>query len=380
MKVKILQESLNRGLGLASRIVQTHPSLPVLGNVLLEAKDNKLFLSATNLEVGMILKLKAQVLEEGKISVPARLLAEFINSLPPAEIKLELQGKTLEISTQTHRSTLNGIEAGEFPPLPQIQGEAVLKIKNTIFDTAINQVVFAAATDEGRPVLSGVLLTGEADNLVLVATDGFRLSHKIVTQKVHPLASGQLKYILPARGLLEVGRVLGEKEFLGEASEVELGLTQDQNQMIFKLSSAEISCRLLEGQFPDFKKIIPKMFVSRAILEREEISKAVKLASIFARDSANVIHFLFDPSQKKVSVDAQTKELGQSQTEIEGSLEGDPLEIAFNARFITEILAVLDSEQVSLELSGALSPAQIKAVGEQTFFHILMPIRTETGQ
>lgn len=377
MKVAITQESLNKGLNLASRIVPNRPTLPILGNVLLEARENTLTVSATNLEVGISLKLAAQVKQEGAISIPARLLAEFVGSLAPAEIELITSDLVLEVKTQTHVSKINGLDANEFPPLPEKSGEPVISLDIAKLEEAIGEVTFAAATDESRPVLAGVLLAREKDKLLLVATDGFRLSHKeLPAEKMQE----DLRFILPAKGFFEVERVMKEKEFLADATEVAMSLTKEKNQAIFSFKNAEISCRLLEGQFPDYKKIIPKNYTARAILDREELTKAVKLASIFARDSANIIHLSLAPQEKKITIAAQTKELGNSKTEIEASLEGETMTIAFNARFITDVVSALSGSQISIDFSGVLSPAQIQGVGDTSFFHILMPIRTESVQ
>lgn len=367
MQFSCLQENLVRSLSVASRFIPSRPQLPILSNILLSARQGRLKLEATNLESGIIFQIGAKIEKEGEITAPAKTLTEFVNLLPADKIELTLVDNILKISCQKYEASINGLSAAEFPPLPTASGKPSFSFETKEISPPVTQVAFAAAQDESRPVLSGVKIFNGKKGLVFVATDGYRLSLKELPGN----SFSPIDIILPARTLLEVVRIIGEER------EEKLGLeiTKGANQAIFSLSSVDIVCRLLEGQFPDFEKIIPTSFSSRVVLPRGEFLAAVKTASIFAREAANIVRFKIQGSRFKVS--ASAPQLGENETEVEARVEGEEGEIAFNCRFLFDYLNVVPQEEIIFEMSGPLSPGVFRAAGDETFLHIIMPVRIQ---
>lgn len=372
MKLSILQQDLLPALQAVSRSVGVRSTLPVLANVLIQAAEGNIRLSATNLELGIVKKVAAEVTEEGDITIPAKILLEVVSSLPTEKLEIESSGEQLKISSKNSNSVLNGIQASEFPAIP-LSSELVILVDSKVLKQAVPQIAFAAAADEGRPILTGVLTEIKRGQLELVATDGFRLSHK--TAKIDTNDEVTFKAIIPRRTFEEVVRLIGE-DLMSSDDKIEMSASENQNQMIFKIGQTQLSSRLIEGQFPSWEKIIPASYVNRMEVERVELLKAVKLASVFARDAANVLKIeVGDTSHTNVKVSAQAKEFGGQVSEVDARIAGEPVSIAFNSKFLSEALSACGSPQVSIEFSGNVSPALIKPVGEEGLEYVIMPIR-----
>ncbi len=361
-----LQENIVKGLNIASRFISSRPQLPVLANILLSTEKNKLKLKATNLESGITLEVGAKVEEEKEITIPAKTLTEFIGSLPPGKVSFHLEENNLKIRAMGFQATINGLSATEFPPLPVSVGKFVLSIKTEEILRAISQVAFAAAQDEGKPVLSGVKIFNEGGNLVFVATDGYRLSLKKTP------GSSSFDGVLPARTMAEAVRIAKE----GNEEKINLETTEGANQAIFSLSNAEIVCRLLEGQFPSYEKIIPTGFSTKVILPKEEFLSAIKTAAIFAREAANIVRIGILKDGVKVSANAP--QVGENETFLGAKVEGEETEIAFNSRFLLDYLGIVSQEEISFEMNGPLSPGAFRPVGDETFLHIIMPVKVQS--
>jgi len=372
MKIQILQENLNRGLNIASRSISTRTQLPILANVLLRTDKNRLQISATNLETGLVLWLGAKTEKEGEITIPAKFLTEIVASLPIGKIDLETEGSLLKITTEGYEATLNGIPATEFPKLPAYNTEALFSLPTEKLLEAINQVAFAAATDEGRPILTGVLFKLQGKKLSLVATDGYRLSLKTL-ELTNPVKE-DISLLLPAKTLMEVGRIIADEK----PQAVQMGFTKEQNQVVFVFSDLELFSRLIEGEFPDYEKIIPQNLNSKVVLDREEFGRAIRVVSIFARDSANIVRLKINKSSLEMS--ANSPQVGENKNSLAAKLEGEEGEIAFNYRFVQGFLGAISSSEVSLEMSGPLNPGAFRAVGDELFLHIIMPVRLQTEQ
>lgn len=367
MKLAILQSDLLPALSAVSRSAGVRTSLPVLANILLAAENKKLKLSATNLELGVVTTLNCQMKEEGEITVPSRTFLEIVSSLANEKIELEAQGDQLKISTTNFNASLNGISASEFPPIPTSLENPVL-VDSQLLKSALLEISFAAAADEGRPILTGILTEVKKDSLELVATDGFRLAHKKAQLKGG--SGGGFKSLIPRRTLEEVVRLIQEEE---ELDQVEVATSKDQNQIVFKINSKIVSSRLIEGQFPSWEKIIPLEFSNRSILDKESLLKATKLASVFARDNANIVKIQSKGGQ--LTITSEAKELGTQETSVGAQVEGEEIEIAFNSKFLIEALSACPSAQVMIEFSGNLSPALVKGVGEEGLEYVIMPVR-----
>jgi DNA polymerase III subunit beta len=374
MKLTCLQENLKRGLATVSHAVAGKSTLPVLSNVLLATDNGRLKLAATNLEVGITHWIAADVIGEGSVTVPAKLLSDVVGGLPNDKVTLELDTKTqtVRITCARFTSNIKGIEAEEFPQIPTVSGrESAVSVAPTLLREAIDQVAFAAASDDSRPVLTGVLVRLRDNRMTLAAADGFRLATRSISL---PESVGQqLEFIVPARALSELGRILGETE-----GAVSLVVTPSGSQVLFHTDSTELVSRLIDGRFPDFERIIPKEFATRSVLETSELAKAVKLASFFASNSQNVVKLTLESGGElgpgKMVISANAAEVGDNTGELDGLISGSGGQIALNVRYLAEALAAMRTPQVALETQSAQSPGVFKPVGQDGYIHIIMPM------
>jgi len=377
VRFSCLQENLDRGLNTVSRAVPPKSTLPALSNVLLSTDQGRLKLAATNLEVAISCWIGAKVEEEGAITVPANLLAEFVRSLPNDRIDLSLNQRTRTLNLRCARfeANIKGIDAEEFPTLPSAgDGFKILLDAPSLHDS-IAQVVFAAAVDESRPVLTGVLVTFKESTMTLVAADGFRMAVKR-TPLGNPMEQ-EVSIIVPARALRELGRILADSE-----EQVELSITPNRNQVLFKLGNVELVSRLIEGQFPPYERIIPPPSPHRVVVSTGEFLNANRTAAIFARDNSNIVRLQFTPGEEgltagKMTISATSAEVGDNVGEIDAAVVGQPPTIAFNSRYLDELLKVLEkSSQLSIEVTSASSPGAFRPVGDEGYLHIIMPMHT----
>ncbi len=369
MKLSILQQDLLPSLQAVARSVGVRSTLPVLANILLRTDKGKLTLSATNLEIGIIKQVNAKITEEGEITVPAKTLLEVVTPLSGLEIEFEASSDQFKISTSNFNATINGIPAAEFPAIP-FASEKSISISSLVLKKAIPEITFAAASDEGRPVLTGILTEIKKNNLEVVATDGFRLAHK--NAKTNSSDEISFRSLIPRRTFEEVVRIITE-DLKDEDEAIEISTSENQNQMVFKIGQTQLSSRLIEGNFPSWEKIIPEKFENRTVIDKEELLKAVKLASVFARTEANIVKI--ETLEGKIRLSSEAKEIGGQQTEIEAQIEGTSIVIAFNAKYLTDALSAAPTAQISIEFSGNLSPALIKPIGEEGLEYVIMPIR-----
>jgi len=374
MKLSVLQENLAKGLSLVSRSVAPKAQLPVLGNILLTTDKGRLKLSATNLETGINYWLGAKIEKEGAISVPAKILTEFVSSLPSEKIELEVKENSLNLICGAYQASFVGLPASEFPSLPTLKDKETFSFPSGELLKSISQVSFAAASDEGRPVLTGVLFQVKENNLVLVATDGYRLSFKKMgkVKGVEEAKEFKKGLIIPSRTLNEVGKILTDQE---QEKGMGLTITPSSNQIIFSTAEAEIVSRLIEGSFPEFEKIIPEKGTTKVVLETQDFIQAVRTAAIFARESANIVKFKVQSSKFKISANAP--QVGENLIELEGKQEGEDNKIAFNSRYLLDFLNSVDTEQVSFEMTTPLNPGVFRPVGDPSYLHIIMPVRVQ---
>ncbi len=366
MKIKVTQQELLPVLQSVARACGIRSTLPVLANVLLSAAKDTLTLSATNLEIGVIKQLPATVEEAGSVTVPARTLVDIISSLATGPIELQATQDQLKITNPQFSATLNGISAHEFPLIP-LSSEKSITIESQALSESLPEISFAAATDDGRPILTGILTQIKKDTLELVATDGFRLAHK--TTKVKEEGEN-FKSLIPKRTLEEVVRLISEEK---SVKGVKISTSENQNQVIFKIGSTQLSSRLIEGQYPSWEKIIPSTFENTCTADRSELLKAVKLASVFAKDNANIVKIEAQESCLKITSEA--KELGEQETSVACQSTGTPLTIAFNGKFLIEALTASPDFRVKIEFSGSMSAALIKPFSESGVEYVVMPVR-----
>ena len=373
MNVSVMQENLARGLSMVSRAVSSRATLPVLANVLLRTEDSGLKLTATNLEIGINCWVPGKVNAEGAITVPAKLITDLVASLPNQRIDLELSAKdrTLRLTCGGSRASIKGIDADEFPVVSAIGDEPATTVPSRALREALNEVVFAAASDESRPILTGVLTKLSGDRMTLAAADNYRIAVRTLTT-LSPVAE-DLSIVVPARSYAELARVLPDAD-----DPIEITVTPNKSQVLFHIEGVDLVSRLIEGQFPNYEPIIPSSHSSRAVVDREAFLSGARRASIFARDSANIVKIALgaEDGEGPVKITAHAADVGDNDDAIEGSLEGSPTTIAFNARYLIEVLSNLGADEAALELSGPLAPGVIRGVGKDDYVHVIMPVRT----
>jgi DNA polymerase-3 subunit beta len=373
MKVSVLQENLAHGLNVVSRAVSPRSTLPVLANVLVATDEGRLRLSATNLELGITCWIGAKIEEEGSVTVPARTFTDLVSTLPADRVNMALnvRTQTLNVRCGTSNTDIKGIDAQEFPPMPAPDLANGIQINVSDLKEMIQQVVFAASTDEARPVLTGVLLNVQGNRITLSAADGFRLSirHADLSNPVpRPIAA-----IIPARALSELARISSDGEQM-----VTMVLPPGRGQVVFRTKDAELTSQLIEGTFPDLEQVIPRAFQTRTILSTTAFLKACKQAEIFAREGSHIARIGITPGSELqpgvVEISGQSEETGFNQTQVDANIEGPGLVIAFNVRFLREVLDVIKTPNVALETMAETSPGIISPVGETNFLHVIMPM------
>lgn len=373
MKLSCLQENLNKGLSIVGRAVATRSTLPITQNILLSAEQSRLKLAATNLEMAITCWVGAKVKQKGDITVPARLLSDFVNSLPNdlIEINLPANSRILELKSGHFQAHIHGIDAADFPPIPQINDGITTTIEAASLREGITQVAFAAASEESRPVLTGINTEFDGEQLNLAAADGFRLAvHK--TTLSSPV-SEKTTVIIPARTFNELNRLLGEQE-----EPVEITVNEKKSQVLFRLKDAELVSQLIQGSFPNYSQVIPQSYTTRAVVDINEFLRVTKMSSIFARDANGIVRLVITPGTElnpgKVTVSAQAEEVGSNVSEIDALTDGEEAKIAFNVKYLSDVLSVLSQAQVALELTTPSSPGTIRPIGVDNYVHVVMPM------
>ena len=373
MKLSCLQENLSRGLGIVGRAVATRSTLPITQNILLATEQSRLKLAATNLEMASTCWIGSKVEQDGAITIPARLLIDFVNSLPNdlIEITLPTNSHTLELKSGRFQAHINGIDAEDFPPIPEVSDGMSTNIEADALREGITQVVFAAATEESRPVLTGINAEFEGEQLDLAAADGFRLAvHKMTL--VSPVDQ-KSTVIIPARSLNELNRLLGDQE-----EPVEIIINQQKSQILFRLKNAELVSQLIQGAFPNYSQVIPQSYSTRALVDINEFLRVTKISSIFARDASGIVRLVITPGVEltpgKITVSAQAEEIGGNVSEIDALADGEEAKIAFNVKYLSDVLSVLHQAQVALEVTTPSSPGVIRPIGVDNYVHVIMPM------
>jgi DNA polymerase-3 subunit beta len=375
MKLSCLQENLKRGLAVVGHAVAGKSTLPVLSNILLSTDEGRLKLAATNLEIGITCWIGAKIEEEGAITVPAKLLTDYVGGLPNDKLLLAADMRTQVLNVQCGRefkANMKGIESEEFPIIPTVSDRTpTVAFPPDMLREAIDQVAFAAATDDTRPVLAGVLMRLKGTTATFAAADGFRLSVRTITLP-EPVAE-PMDVIVPARALLELGRIIGDVE-----GNVEVTVTPSGGQVLFHTEQMDLVSRLIEGKFPDFERIIPQGHATRTVLDTQELAKAVKLASYFATASANIVKLTMESGGEldpgKLTISANAAEVGDNQSSLDGMVNGEGGQIALNVKFLTEALNALKTPQVAFETQTPQSPGVFRPIGAEGYIHIVMPM------
>jgi DNA polymerase-3 subunit beta len=373
MRVSVLQENLAKGLSFVSRAVENRPTLPVLGNILLATEDARLRLSATNLEMSITTWIGAKVDQEGAITLPAKTLADLVNNLSPERVDLSLDTTTLTMNVKcgTTVSNIKGIDAGEFPLIPQ-GGNADVAVPGKLLREMINQSAFAAAKEDNRPILTGVYTQFDGNVMTMAAADGYRLA--VRTTEIERRFDKSVDMVIPARSLGEVARIIGDDD-----SEVLITLPGERDIVMFHMKNTDVASQLLDGKFPDFSAIIPRNYSTSTVMYTSDLLQACKRAEIFARDSAFSAKLFVKPAAGPgepgaVTIVGQSAERGDNQGNLDASVEGEQLQISFNIRYLIDVLNVIPDERVVFESNGAAQPGVIRPEGKDDFVAVIMPM------
>jgi len=373
MKISVLQENLAHGLSIVSRAVSPRSTLPVLGNVLVATDEGRLRLSATNLDLTITCWIGAKIEEEGSTTVPARTFTELINTLADKQVDMSLnvRTQTLNVRCGASNTNLKCIDSQEFPPLPVPDLESGIQLNVADLKEMIQQVAFAASSDDARPILNGVQVSVKDNVITLSAADGFRLS--IRRAELSSSVPGSINVVIPARALVELARISSDGDQV-----ITMIMPPGRSQVIFHMKDAELVSQLIEGAYPDLEQLIPRSYKTRAVLSTSSFLKACKQAEIFAREGSHIARVnIMDSAELtpgQVEISGQSEETGNNQTVIDATIEGLPQLIAFNVRFLREVLDVVKTPNVAIETTSDTSPGVIKPVGEENFLHVIMPM------
>lgn len=373
MKVSVLQENLAHGLNIVSHAVSSRSTLPVLSNVLVATDDGRLRLSATNLELGVTCWIGAKIQEEGSTTVPARTFTELVSTLTDKQVEMSLnvRSQTLNVRCGTSNTDLKCIDAQEFPPIPSPDLGSSVQMNMSDIKEMIQQVAFAASTDEARPILTGIQIQVSGNQITLSAADGFRLS--IRRNTLPSPVSRPISAVIPARALTELARIASDGEQI-----LHMVMPPGRGQVIFHMNDVELVSQLIEGAFPDLEQLIPKRYNTCTTLSTSSFLKACKQAEIFAREGSHIARINIisggEDAPGQVEISGQSEETGFQQTTLEATIKGQNQLIAFNVRFLREVLDVIKTPNVSIETTSDTSPGVIRPVGEENFIHVIMPM------
>ncbi|CAN5671490.1 DNA polymerase III subunit beta [soil metagenome] len=363
MKLQVTQENLSKALGSVSRVASTRGTLPILSNVLLKTVEGRLSIAATNLDIAITHFIGSKVSEEGAITVPARLMQDFVSSLPGGVIEFELNDNKLNISTDKYESTINGVSADEYPVMPDISDGQSWTISGKTLKAGLQQVVGAASNDEARPVLTGAYLHTHKGQLYLVATDSYRLAEKSLMK-----TKQEINLLIPATALQDLLRILGDDDS-------EVSVTHDDQQVLFKVGDVELVTRQIEGKYPDYRKLIPSNYSVTATLLRADLTNITKVSSLFARESAGSITINLNQKDQMVSIRSVASQLGENTASANAEITGDGV-ITLNSRYLLDALHALGGEKVIFAFNGKLEPCVIRDPKADDYLHVIMPLKS----
>lgn len=372
MKLSLLQENFNLALNHVSRFVSIKAQLPILNNILLSTDSGRLKLSATNLELGINYWIGAKIEEEGSVTVPSHEISEFVSYLNSGKLDLSLNNNLLNIKSPKSESDFATTPAADFPTLNSIDPKDTFEINYSEVIDSINQITFSAATDDSRPVLTGILCCFTPTIFTFVATDGFRLSTKEIILKTPVTLPGgkeKLTFLIPAKTLTEITKLAKTD------SKIKIGTTRDEHQIVFVLDDLELVSSLLDGQYPEYQKIIPENFSTKIFVNKDELTQAIKLASVFAAQSANVVKM--NIKSDSIEITANAPQLGKNKITLDAKVEGEPLEIAFNFKFILDFIGIAKGKELSIKVNEPLTPGLFSDLSNPAYTHIIMPVRIQ---
>ncbi|MBN1162896.1 DNA polymerase III subunit beta [Patescibacteria group bacterium] len=370
MKFSSLQENLAEGLQIVSRAVPTKGSLPILSNVYISTESGRIKLAATDLATTIMTYVGASIDKKGEATVPAKLLKDFISNLSPGTVDILLEDDTFHVHATKSKSKFNSTHAEDFPELPEPSiTNHILELDTKPFHEAISAVAFSSGNDTGRPILTGTLVKSENGEITIAATDGYRLSEKILKVNTD---QQDFTAVIPTKTLTEVSRIFSKEE-----NPIKFTLSEDDNQVIFLSGDTYVSTRIIDGQYPPYKQIIPPDTSIKASFSTEEFIEAVKLTSVFASsgDSGNAVKLILDPTKQHIKITSLSEEMGEHESTIPANVEGEPTEIAFNVKYLLDFLNNIKGSEIYLETNGSISPCIFRTKEHENYRHIIMPLQ-----
>jgi len=367
MKFVALRSNVKEALSVVEKAIGENANLPILKNILIEAKDGAITFTATNLEIAISHKVTGKIIEDGKVAPPSSLLSSIISNIQSDRLNFESKGNNLEVTTDNYSATVNGLSPEDFPITPNVKNEnRVVTIKSAILKEAIQQVVVAAQFSDLRPELNSILFNFSIENLVLAATDGFRLAEKSLPANLFSTKHKEpFKLLIPLRTTLEIARVMADDE--------DVHLMWDENQVFAKTETTELISRLTEGNFPDYSAIIPHEFSAEVVVDREELSSAIKLAGVFGQKNSEV-RMKIHPNKKAVEISSADQALGENNQVLPAKIKGEVGEIFFNWRYLGDAMKGIKTADVLIGLQQETGPALVRSTSDNSYFYILRPI------
>lgn len=366
MELTVTQENLAKALSTVGRVASSRTQLPILNNILLRTDGNRLLIAATNLEIASTQYIGAKIVKPGSITIPARLVSEFVGSLPKGNVELKVVNDHLHIKTEQYSSIINGVASDDFPELPTIDETSSIqyKIKVDDFKQAVSQTIITTSSDSTRPILTGVYWHSHDGYLYLAGTDGYRLSERRLVETVSDVAA-----IIPTSTLQEVLRSISD-----DSDEVELLF--DESQVRFRAGEAEITSRLIDGNFPDYRQLIPEKSETSIVLQKSDFVRVTKIAGLFARESGGSVTLTADNDKQTLAIHSIASQLGENTSEASAKVTSDG-KVTLNSRYLSEALAVIDGDTVEFRFSGKLAPCVLTAISKDVNYkHIIMPLKS----
>jgi DNA polymerase III subunit beta len=363
MKLQVTQENLSRALNNVARVASTKNALPILSNVLIKTVDNRLVIAATNLNIAITHYIGSKVTQEGSITVPARLMQDFVASLPAGVIDIKVDETKLRIKADKYNSTINGTPSDDYPVMPNIKDGTTWTVSGGDLKRALQQVVLAASHDEARPILTGIYFHTSEGSLYIAATDSYRLAEKRVKK-----LNQEVKLLIPATAMQDLLRIIGDYD-------EEITVTHDDQQVLFTVGDIELITRLIDGTYPDYRKLIPASFSTYAKLPKSELINITKVSSLFARESAGSVTLELDEDEKQISIRSIASQLGENTAKAEADVTGSG-SITLNSRYILDALGVIDETDTTISFNGKLEPCVIQGTGSKDYLHLIMPLKS----
>lgn len=368
MKVEVTQENLARALGNVGRVASSKAGLEILSNVLIRTEGKQLLLAATNLEIASTERIGAKITTQGSITVPAKLIHELIHNLPKETITLEVDDATLRITSPSNKATINGVKDDEFPELPVIdEAKAMgLTLPTALFKQVATQTIIAASNDSTRPVLTGVFWHVIDGKLYMAATDGYRLAEKEVSE-----TDASISAIIPTSTMQEVLRTATDES-------APIDLLFDETQVRFRVNDNEITSRLIDGNFPDYRQLIPASSATNFSVEKQDLAQAAKLTSLFSNGNGGNVRIETNIADTKVTISSVASEYGDNNSTLPIiSVDGEDAVVSINSRYLLEALSVIDNGAISFGFSGKLAPCVVRSASKKDgYTHIIMPIKS----